>query len=82
VRERGGRRAGGASRRRFDGADQSLPFLDLEAGNAMRRTTASRSSAMPPSKFDDGGTTALRWFVTARRELDGAWKLSTDQELE
>ena len=31
-------------------------------------------------RFDDGGTTALRWLVTARREPDGAWKVSNYQE--
>jgi hypothetical protein len=33
-------------------------------------------------RFDDGGSTALRWLVTARREPDGAWKVSNYQEFE
>jgi hypothetical protein len=33
-------------------------------------------------RFDDGGTTALRWLITARREPDGAWKVSNYQEFE
>ena len=32
--------------------------------------------------FDDGGTTALRWLITVRREPDGAWKVSNYQEFE
>jgi hypothetical protein len=32
--------------------------------------------------FDDGGDTALRWLVTARREDDGSWKVSNYQEFE
>jgi hypothetical protein len=33
-------------------------------------------------RFDDGGTTALHWLITARREPDGAWKVSNYQEYE
>ena len=33
-------------------------------------------------RFDDGGSTALRWLITARREPDGVWKVSNDQEFE
>jgi hypothetical protein len=33
-------------------------------------------------RFDDGDTTALRWLVTARREPDGAWKVSNYQEFQ
>jgi hypothetical protein len=32
--------------------------------------------------FDDGGDTALRWLVSARRETDGTWKVSNYQEFE
>ena len=33
-------------------------------------------------RFDDGGTTALRWLITTRREPDGAWKVSNYQEFQ
>ena len=33
-------------------------------------------------RFDDGGTTALRWLTTTRREPDGAWKVSNYQEFQ
>jgi hypothetical protein len=33
-------------------------------------------------RFDDGGTTALRWLITARREPDGTWKVSNYQEFQ
>jgi len=33
-------------------------------------------------RFDDGESTALRWLVTARREPDGAWKVSNYQEFQ
>lgn len=33
-------------------------------------------------RFDDGGSTSLRWLVTARRETDGVWKVSNYQEFQ
>lgn len=33
-------------------------------------------------RFDDGGTTALRWLISTRREPDGAWKVSNYQEFQ
>ncbi len=33
-------------------------------------------------RFDDGGTTDLRWLITARRDADGSWKVSNYQEFE
>ena len=33
-------------------------------------------------RFDDGGSTELRWLVTTRREPDGSWKVSNYQEFQ
>ena len=33
-------------------------------------------------RFDDGGSTDLRWLVTTRREPDGSWKVSNYQEFQ
>jgi hypothetical protein len=33
-------------------------------------------------RFDDGATAELRWLITARREPDGAWKVSNYQEFQ
>jgi len=33
-------------------------------------------------RFDDGGSTDLRWLITTRREPDGSWKVSNYQEFQ